>query len=204
LPSVREQSARLYSNLGGMRVLKLLIEAFYAGASVTVPPYQVVYMKSLADEISRLTGELFPFHTRFGANQPRVARAMVMWWNDNIYVVPPQLGEPEIDPSAADYRAVVSSVRKLTLERREFAGFTYPPSLVAGPVPNTPNQTLFLKTFPIVPDTLGNSREMPISNTPIVPKERSPALDAPSAFRFQDMAERMRMEQTRTWTQNTQ
>ena len=151
VPSIRATSVHLLAELGGLRVVKYLIEAFYSAGNPTIPPYNREYVRMLAGEIARLTAQDLYFYERRSNRAPEVAQKMMEWWAANADKLPPQLGEPVLDPSRPDYAPIIHALRTLRLEHREFAGINLPPDIAGPPVPNTVAENEFLATFPVIP-----------------------------------------------------
>jgi hypothetical protein len=193
-PGVRALSTRMLGDLGGRRVLKHLIEAFYAAAAPTIPPYQVQHMRALSEQVSMLTGENFTFYARSGSRGPLVAARLVNWWGQNWEQAGPQLGEPLIDPGNPEGLARLKTLRKLKLLRRVFGGESLPPELAGPPVENSAADKQFARSFQTVPSDFSLDRNRSTSLAPVVPKNPSPARDAPGEFRRREHAGRLRGE----------
>ncbi|HEY3320634.1 MAG TPA: HEAT repeat domain-containing protein [Planctomycetota bacterium] len=190
-PDVRMTSANLLGSLGGRRVLKSLIEAFFASAAPTIPPYQRQFVEALDHQISALTGQSFYFYPARSARGPEIAARMIAWWRQNYDQMPPQLGEPAIALTDPHYAQDISDLRKLTLEQRAFGGTSYPPDLVGPPQPPTPAEQDFLKTIPNVPRSAVYHRDVMTNGTYVPEQLPSPARDEPGRTRNEIYAERM-------------
>jgi hypothetical protein len=193
-PIVRARSVQLLSQLGGQSALKALVETFYSAAHPTIPPYQVQFVENLTDQITRLTGHNFHFYVRSGARAPMVAQNMVQWWRQNYAALPPQLGEPELDPKDECYATELADLRALTLERREFAGTSLPADISPKALPGTPTQEGYLTTVPRIPDNLQLERNVPHGGEAFAPKpiERGADIDSPGYQRRLEYTRRMR------------
>jgi hypothetical protein len=194
IPSIRTRAADLLGTWGGQRVLKPLIEAFYSAAYPTLPSYQIDYVQTLAGQLSRLTNQDFYFYARRSARAPEVAAAMISWWDQNWDRVPPQLGEPELDPTHSGYKEMLKIERSLALIHRDFAGSNLPPEIAGPPQPNSPADQEFLRTIPVIPSGSINSYgdRANTSQEPTVLKVPDPSRDAPGRFREGLYAERLR------------
>ncbi|HYG77971.1 MAG TPA: hypothetical protein VEK08_23400 [Planctomycetota bacterium] len=162
-PDIRTRSVQLLGTLAGRTALKQMIEAFYAAARPTIPPYQVEFVGALADQISALTGQDFRFQARSGSMAPIVAQRMIQWWRLNYDQLPPQLGEPTIPLTDPNYAASINQLRQLNLEEREFGGSNYPPGLVGPILPPTPAEQEFLSTVARLPRSAAFRRDIPAS-----------------------------------------
>ena len=159
-PSVRTESARLLASYGGPRVLKYLIEAFWSASVSPTPPYQLAYVKTLSIWISRLTGADFTVYVWRTTEAPQLADDMVAWWNANLLKLPPQMGEPRIDPLSANYRDNLRSMRALNLEKRRYADSTVPAELLGGNIPLAPEER---NTYLMMPEQFdGLQRKSPL------------------------------------------
>jgi hypothetical protein len=171
LPSIRATAAQLLAQLGGPRVLKYLIEAFYSAGNPTIPPFNREYVRVLTGEISRLTAQDFYFYARRSNRAPEIAQKMMEWWAANADKLPPQLGEPLLDQSRPDYAPIIHALRTLRLEHRDFAGINLPPDIAGPPVPNTVAENEFLATFPVMPRwSIDSGIYISWSHTPTVEK----------------------------------
>jgi hypothetical protein len=162
-PLIRARSAELLGTLGGQRVLRELIEAFYASAAPTVPPYQREYVKMLRDQISTITNKDFYFYIRRTARAPEIAAEMVNWWDQHWQTVVPQLGEPELDQTSPYYFEELRILRTLTLVKRDFSNNTNYPASVGvppGEVTRDADQP-FKATIPVIPRDSINRRFPP-------------------------------------------
>jgi hypothetical protein len=192
-PNIRATSAQLLGDLGGRRVLRYMIEAFYAAGTELVPPYNREYVRVLTTYISRMTGQDFYFYERRSNRGPEIAQKMEEWWSANWEKVPPQLGEPIFDSSKPDYRDLVRQVRLLHLEHHEYAGTNLSLDIAAPPVPNSAAAYSFMQTIPIVPRSSINSGALfTWGGTPPVEKIPSEALFYPGTVRRQEFAAKLR------------
>jgi hypothetical protein len=193
-PLVRTRAIQLLAQMGGQSAMKPLVEAFYAAAHPTIAPYQVQYVETLTDHISRLAGRNFHFYVRSGARAPMVAENMVQWWRQNYAKLPPQLGEPELDPNDECYQTQLAELRALTLERREFLGNSLPPDIAPEALPGTPAMEGYLATVPRIPDNLQLERNVPHASTGFAPKpvEMGADVDSPGYRRREEYTRRMR------------
>ena len=193
-PDTRARAATLLGELGGQRVLKSLIEAFYATADTTIPSFNRGFVEALVRQISRLTGQDWHFYLRGTTRAPQVADEMVRWWNQHIDLLPRQLGEPALNPINVSYQTALEQTRALRLEKRYFSGVNIPPAM-AYPAPgNTVAEQMYAETIPTIPADPYFRRETTWSQEVPVPKIPSPALDAPGRFREQQYLERFARE----------
>ena len=197
-PDMRARSAELLGELGGRRVLKHLVEAFYSAAQPTIPPYQREYMRVLMREISRLTGNDYTVYIRGTTLAPKLADEMVQWWNANYNQLPPQLGEPALDLKAPDYTASLKRLRTLTLEKKEFGGQNYTADLVGPPPPVTQPAQEFVRYMPNTTTVNDFDRLTSTSQEPIVEKIVPPERDEPGRLREQQYIERLRAASAQT------
>ena len=191
IPSVRTESVELLATMGGTRVLKPLIEAFFSTANSTIPPYQVEYVNMLTGQISRLTGQDFYFYARRTARAPEIAGQMVAWWNINMDRFP-QLGETPIEPTAPNFAQTVRQARTLVLIHRDFGGANLPHEVAAPPQVNSPDAQALINTVNGIPRASDNSftdRVNP-AQEPSVPKIPDDALSAPGKWREEQQTER--------------
>lgn len=199
IPSVRTRAAQLLGEQGGQKAIKPLIEAFYSAASPTIAPYQVQYVETLANQLARLTGQDYYFYARRTARAPEIAAGMLDWWNSNWQNVPPQLGEPKLDPTRRDYAELLRKVRTLNLIHRDFPGANLPPEVAAPPIPNSPSEQEFLSTIPRLPRETINSYGPRAATSGEIPVIKAPdeTRDMPGQFRREQMAERLRSLENR-------
>jgi len=190
VPSVRTGAVRMLGTLGGKRVLKPLLEAFFAAAAPTVPPYQVSYVDALASVISNVTGQNFSYYARRSARGPEVASAMVQWWNQNWQSLPPQLGEPELDLRTPSNVSYVKEFRQLNLQPRQFGGLNHPLGMT---LPRRGRDVEQMRTgIPTIPRNAINERDISESFTPGADKSPGPGRDYPGQWREQEMINRLR------------
>lgn len=152
VPSIRTGSAEMLGSLGGMRVIRELIEAFYSAATPTVPPSQHEYLKMLRDQVSSVTENDFFFYIRRTSRAPEVAAEMVSWWDQHWQTVQSQLGEPKLDQTSPYYFEELRSLRTLKLVKRKFGSANYPADVGVPPgeVTRETDQP-FKKTIPVLP-----------------------------------------------------
>ena len=138
--NVDARSACLYliGQLSGRSAVKQVIEVFYAAMPETgeAATYQVPFIRAIKETLPAITGESINF------GEPRMTlvqdslKAYVDWYNANYDRLPPQLGDPVIEPTDPEYGKKLKEARKLNLVKREWPRPPMPTDIIGGPVKN--------------------------------------------------------------------
>jgi len=190
-PLVRTRSVDLLAEMGGQRVLKLLIEAFHSAARPTTEPYQLPYMAALIRNISSLSGTEFQANPP-GSGSPGIAAKMEDWWQQHYTKLPPQLGEAALNPGSANYAAKLAAARNLILTRHEFAAAYTPPAVSVSPSTPAAEPPTAIVPPPTIPRNLDQERETSTSQEPAVERPDTTIRDTPGLRRQQEYLEKIR------------
>lgn len=115
----RSTCAKLLGKLGARKAIKQLIEVLYAALPETDRPatYQVPFIRALKPTLARVTGRRFISVQPSSVLVQEGLKKYIAWYNENIDGLPRQLGEPELDRTAADYVEQLHKARALKLEK---------------------------------------------------------------------------------------
>lgn len=112
--------AELLGDFGARNAIKALLESFYSvmPEEGEVAWFQRPYIRALRDTLPRLTGLAFPGVEPRSPLVQEALRAYLGWYDQNFDLLPPQLGEPYLDPQDPDYLAKLEELRALVLVKR--------------------------------------------------------------------------------------
>jgi hypothetical protein len=130
----RTECAALLGNLAAQNAAKQMLEVFYAvmpdaGGAAT---YQVPFLRALRAALPKVTGQSFINVEPSSALMQEGLNKYVEWYNQNIETLPEQLGEPELDRTAADYMEQLKKARALELKKRQWPAPPSASDLAAG------------------------------------------------------------------------
>lgn len=128
IAEARAVCVELLGDFGARDAVKALIESFYSvmPEEGEVAWFQRPYIRALRDALPRLTGVAFPGVEPRSPLVQEALRAYIGWYDQNFDLLPPQLGEPYLDPKDPDYMAKLEELRALVLAK---ANFPAPPAL---------------------------------------------------------------------------
>ncbi|MCK6472411.1 MAG: hypothetical protein L6R28_11765 [Planctomycetes bacterium] len=114
--------AELLGDFGARNAGKALIESFYSvmPEEGEVAWFQRPYIRALRETLPRLTGLAFPGVEPRSPLVQEALRAYIGWYDQNFDLLPPQLGEPELDRKDPDYMAKLEELRALVLVKRSY------------------------------------------------------------------------------------
>jgi hypothetical protein len=171
-PHVEARAAcmALIGELNGRNATKQVIEAFYAAMpeSGAAPTYQTPFLQEIKRTLAAITGQSFIEVSMRRSLAREGLDEYVAWYDANWDRLPPQLGEPKLDPTSPDYMKQLREARALKLEHRSW------------PVPPMPAE--------IVRGTRESTRPEPTAEDIMRPEDRKildtvPTVDRQEAFR---------------------
>jgi len=118
----RAACATLLGQMNARNAVKQLIEVFYAAVPDKGEPatYQVVFLRGVKTALMSTTGESYLNHEM---DKPLVQDGLkkyIEWYEKNFDRLPPQIDEPEIEPTDAEYLKKIKEARALKLVKKEW------------------------------------------------------------------------------------
>lgn len=155
----RRTACDILNDLNAKNAIKQLVETLYAvmpGAGQAAS-YQRQYVRSLKTALQTTTGQAF---ISVEPSSPLVQDGLkkyVEWYNANFDRLPPQIGEPEIEPTDPKYYEKLKEARALKLEKREWPRPPMSADIVTGEKPpakpetyTRPEDKKYEEQFPVV------------------------------------------------------
>lgn len=120
IAEARAICAELLGDFGARKAIKALLESFYSvmPEEGEVAWFQRPYIRALRVALPRLTGVAFPDVEPRSPLVQEALRAYLGWYEQNFDLLPPQLGEPYLDPQDPDYMAKLEELRAPVLVKR--------------------------------------------------------------------------------------
>ncbi|MBE7465173.1 MAG: hypothetical protein HS116_16980 [Planctomycetes bacterium] len=155
----RRTACDLLNDLNAKNAIKQLVETLYAvmPGSGQAASYQRQYVRSLKTALQTTTGQAF---ISVEPSSPLVQDGLkkyVEWYNANFDRLPPQIGEPEIEPTDPKYYEKLKEARALKLEKREWPRPPMSADIVTGEKPpakpetyTRPEDKKYEEQFPVV------------------------------------------------------
>lgn len=139
--------AELLGDFGARNAIKALLESFYSvmPEEGEVAWFQRPYIRALRDALPRLTGMAFPGVEPRSPLVQEALRAYLGWYDQNFDLLPPQLGEPELDRQDPDYMAKLEELRALVLVKRAYPA---PPALAEAESATEPAEAYPKEAYP--------------------------------------------------------
>ncbi len=116
---LRTAAANLLGQLRARSAIKYLIEALYAAlpSNGQAPAYQRRFVRALREALQATTGQVFIQVESSSALVQRGLQRYIEWYGDRLVWLPPQVGEPVVDPVDPVYVEKISALRKLKLQK---------------------------------------------------------------------------------------
>ncbi|GMV84035.1 MAG: hypothetical protein AMXMBFR7_52190 [Planctomycetota bacterium] len=155
----RRTACDLLSDFNAKNAIKQLVETLYAvmPGSGQAASYQRQYVRSLKTALQTTTGQSF---ISVEPSSPLVQDGLkkyIDWYNANFDRLPPQIGEPEIEPTDPKYYEKLKEARALKLEKREWPRPPMSADIVTGEKPpakpesyTRPEDKKYEEQFPVV------------------------------------------------------
>lgn len=118
----RTSCMTLIGRLNGRNAIKQVIELFYSAIPAEGEPatFQGPFLQAIRTTLPTISGQdFFTADPRRPIVQEFIKR-YVEWYNDNFDRLPPQLGEPKVEPTDPDYMKKIKEARALKLEKRSW------------------------------------------------------------------------------------
>jgi len=130
----RATCMELVGQLNGRTAVKQVIEVFYSAMpeNDAAPSFQVPFIRAIKETLSSITGQSFIYVQPDKALVLDGMKKYIAWYNDNFDRLPPQLGEPKIEPTDPEYAKKLKKARELKLEKKSWPRPPSPADLVTG------------------------------------------------------------------------
>lgn len=134
--SVRMACMRVLGGLNARNTIKRVIETFYMTMPATsqAATWNVPFVRTIKNTVASLTGQSYITVEPKSPAVQEGLRKYVEWYEKNYDRLPRQVGEPDLDPTDAEYPKKLAEARKLKLTKREWPRpGGVPVDLVSGP-----------------------------------------------------------------------
>ncbi len=133
----RSACMTLVGQFNGRTAVKQVIEVFYSAMpdNDAAPTWQVPFIRAIKETLPAISGQTFIMVQPDKALVADGLKKYITWYEDNFDRLPPQLGEPKLDPTDPDYTKKLKEARKLKLEKKDWPRPPMPADLVSGKSP---------------------------------------------------------------------
>jgi hypothetical protein len=118
----RTECMNLIGQLNGQSVVKQVVEVFYAAMPESGPAatYQVPFIRAIKMTLPAISGESFNFGEPNKMSVQTALKQYITWYNDNYDRLPPQVSDPQIEPTDPEYTRKLKEARQLKLVKIEW------------------------------------------------------------------------------------